>query len=63
MGFDDGEQLFPGDDFLHAGEELLAAGGLLFGRKLGVRETGLVVHATQTRRENQPPRSKEIPAD
>ena len=50
MGFDDGEQLLPWDDFLHAGEELLAACGLLFGGKLGVRETGLVGHATQTRK-------------
>ncbi len=44
-GFDDGEQLRPGDDLLHAGEELFAAGDFLFGGKLGVGEAGLVRHA------------------
>jgi len=37
-GFDDGEQLFPRDDLLHAGEELFAAGDFLFGSELGVGE-------------------------
>ena len=46
-GFEDGEQLFPGDDFLHARKEFLAAGDFLFGGKFGVRETRLVRHATK----------------
>lgn len=35
----------PRDDFLHAGEEGFAAGGLLFGGELGVGEAHLVGHA------------------
>ena len=46
-GFDDGQQLFPRDDLLHAGKELFAAGDFLFGGELGVREAGLVSHAVK----------------
>jgi hypothetical protein len=49
MRFGDGEQPGPRDDFLHAGEELFAAGGLLLGGKLSVGEGGLVGHASQAK--------------
>ena len=44
-GFDDGEQFRPGNQFLHAREELFAAGDLLLGGKFGLGETRLVRHA------------------
>ena len=44
-GFDDGEQFRPGNEGFHAREELLTAGGLLLGGKLGLGETRLVRHA------------------
>ena len=46
-GFNDGEQLRPRDDCLHAGEELFATGDFLFGGKLGVGEAGPVRHAAK----------------
>ena len=49
MRLNDGQQLGPRDDFLHAGEELFAAGGLLLGGKLGVGKGDLVGHASLTR--------------
>jgi hypothetical protein len=42
---DDGQQLGPRDDFLHARQELLAPRDLLLIRKLGLGKTGLVGHA------------------
>ncbi len=47
---DDGQQLRPRDDLVHAGQELFAAGGLLLGGKLGVGKRRLVRHASQTRK-------------
>ena len=42
----DGEQFRPRDEGLHAREELLPAGDLLLGGKLGRRKTRLVGHAS-----------------
>ena len=55
MRLDDDQQLGPRDDFLHAREELLAPGGLLLVRKLGLGKTALVGHAMQLRK-HPPPR-------
>jgi hypothetical protein len=52
--FDDGEQLVPREDLFHAREELLAAGGLLFGGKLGLGKTGLMDHVGPCRKSNPP---------
>ena len=48
MRFDDGRKFGPRDDFPHAGEELVAAGGLLFGSKLSVGKGGLAGQASLT---------------
>ena len=45
----DGQQARPRYEGVHAREELLALGNLLL-RKLGLRKTGLVVHAIQFRK-------------
>jgi len=50
MRLDDGQQFGPRDDFLQAGAELLAAGGLPFGGKLGVGKTGGVGPAGKFRK-------------
>ena len=44
-GIDDGRRLDTRNDFLHAREELLAAGGLPFWSELGLGETRLAEHA------------------
>jgi hypothetical protein len=44
-GFDDGQEPPPRHDFLHAGEEDFAPGGLLLGGEPGVGEAHLVGHA------------------
>jgi hypothetical protein len=49
MRLDDSQHLRPRNDFLHAGQKLLATGGLLFGGKLGLGKTRLVGHASQFR--------------
>ena len=43
--FDDGQQFRPRNEGFHAREKLLAAGDLLFIRKLGLGKTGLMRHA------------------
>ena len=43
--FDDGQQFRPWDERFRAREKLLAAGDLLFIRKLGLGKTGLMGHA------------------
>jgi len=43
--FDDGQQFRPGNEGFHAREKLLAAGDLLFIRKLGLGKTRLMGHA------------------
>jgi hypothetical protein len=45
MRLDDGQELGPRDECLHAGEELFPTGGLLFGGKLGMGKRGLVNYA------------------
>ena len=47
---EDGQQLRPQNDGLHAGEELLAAGVLLFIRKLCLGKTRLAGHAGEFRK-------------
>ena len=44
FSLNDGEQLRPRDECLHARQKLLPAGGLLLGGKLGLCKAGLMGH-------------------
>ena len=48
--FNDGQQFGPRNDFLHAGEELLAPGDLLLIGELDLGKTRLVDHAHEFRK-------------